>query len=287
MRSFGAVPHVHRLILYVSGWFAPPSARPLWRSNHLRALRNLWVLLERGELPASGTALAAGYCRGVLHEAFFLGRGQTGWAGLLGSPAFAGLLALSVLSVTVVLSGGLASSRLLIRLAQRSCVDQVFGHAFILVLATLSGVPLLWSGTRSMHWHGSRYALFFVLKMALIATMLTLVWIEGSAGIHASLAFSRGLQIASRLALAFGFLVAFGVAIQWGVEDQKRRCPHCLQRLDLAISLGSWASVFDPPTSGLVCPAGHGSLALPERPAASGECWTAFDESWREMFMRT
>jgi len=50
----------------------------------------------------------------------------------------------------------------------------------------------------------------------------------------------------------------------------------------MPVMIGSWASVFEPVTTELLCEEGHGSLCVPE--TGQPDRWTPLDASWRELF---
>ncbi|MBX5494583.1 MAG: ABC transporter permease [Bryobacteraceae bacterium] len=124
------------------------------------------------------------------------------------------------------------------------------------------------------------YWLFFLAKTALLLGTLTLIWVERTYG-------PRGALFG--FTLGWVFLLFCLAAALLSILDQRRRCPVCLHRLSLPVSLGTWASaLLDPASTELLCERGHGTLTVPEtQTSATGpERWTAMDESWRELFTR-
>jgi hypothetical protein len=102
------------------------------------------------------------------------------------------------------------------------------------------------------------------------------------------------LEATSRLSTAGGDLlftwvftiVALG-SVYLLLLDQRRRCPVCLRRLTLPISIGSWGKpLMDPVSTELVCEHGHGTLYVPETLSSDREPerWAPLDASWREVF---
>ena len=70
------------------------------------------------------------------------------------------------------------------------------------------------------------------------------------------------------------------------VRDHLDRCPVCLERLRMPVSLGIWSSVMmDPPGTETVCPNGHGLLYTPESDQTDNH-WTTLDSSWSDLFQR-
>jgi hypothetical protein len=84
--------------------------------------------------------------------------------------------------------------------------------------------------------------------------------------------------------MALLFLAACCFAVWWSFADQRQRCPECLERLALPVTIGSWSSVLEPVTTEFLCESGHGSLCVPETEQSERGRWTALDASWRELF---
>jgi MacB-like periplasmic core domain len=131
---------------------------------------------------------------------------------------------------------------------------------------------------------------FLVVKFVLILGGLAVFWIEIILAIP-----DRAMpgEVGELITVAVGilptlmFLVVCGLAVLWCIADQKRRCPVCLDRLAMPVTMGSWSSqLLDPVTTEFLCENGHGSLAMPESQSSSAEPdrWTAMDESWRDLF---
>jgi len=82
------------------------------------------------------------------------------------------------------------------------------------------------------------------------------------------------------------FLAACTVAVILVVRDHRNRCPVCLERLRMPVSLGNWSSVMmDPPGTEYACPKGHGLLYTPESGGTEDQ-WTTLDSSWSDLFER-
>ncbi len=158
------------------------------------------------------------------------------------------------------------------------------------------GVVLVAIGKRSpvaghLTWRrGLRCWCFLIVKTSLVLGTLTLFWIEALTA-HAVRAPESDLRefvsLAGALVPTLSFLAGCALATLWCVADQRKRCPVCLSRLALPVTLGSWSRpLLDPVTTELVCERGHGSLSMPETDSSSSEPdrWTAMDESWRILF---
>ena len=113
---------------------------------------------------------------------------------------------------------------------------------------------------------------------------LTVFWIEALTA-HTNHSPESDLRefvnLAAALVPTLTFVAGCALATLWCVADQRKRCPVCLSRLALPVTLGSWSSsLLDPVTTEFVCERGHGSLAMPETDASSAERdgWTGMDE---------
>jgi hypothetical protein len=133
------------------------------------------------------------------------------------------------------------------------------------------------------HAGGWLYWSFFTLQCALALTLVPIAWIEAGAALRACFSHHEGLRALSTMLLTLAYPPALAAALAWVLADQHARCPVCLRRLELPVSLGSWSSVFDPSSTELLCDRGHGTLVLPDT-AQGAEHWTRLDESWSNLF---
>jgi hypothetical protein len=129
-----------------------------------------------------------------------------------------------------------------------------------------------------------RYWPFLGAKIALTVSIPLLAWIETDGLIRTFRPALGAAATAARILAALTFLVICVRALWWSFADQRRRCPVCLQRLSMPVSVGSAASIFDPAITELVCPNGHGALSLPDDDAGRRDQWIALDSSWGELF---
>jgi hypothetical protein len=137
--------------------------------------------------------------------------------------------------------------------------------------------------------HGSvsetlRYWAFFFVKSALLLAGSALLCAELSArnalGLQSSKFF---VSLLADWASLLGTLLIF----RWAILDQARRCPVCLRRLAMPVTLGSWSSpLLEPAATELLCDEGHGSLRFSEAHTTLGEIrrWITLDDSWRDLF---
>ena len=126
--------------------------------------------------------------------------------------------------------------------------------------------------------YGWRYWAYLWGKTAFLTVVLAAFWLESTAQVSTGagdLLFTWVFTVISLGALFLSFL------------DQRRRCPVCLHRLTLPVSIGSWSSaLIDPVSTELVCEQGHGTLYVAETASSDREpeLWTPLDASWREVF---
>ena len=141
----------------------------------------------------------------------------------------------------------------------------LFGIAFAIGVAAV--IISLQQGLR-FH-NGWRYWRFLLAKTVLLAAIPSLAWVESRL---------------TGLLFSIPFLAACSLGFWWSLADQRRRCPECLERLALPVTMGSWSSVLDPVSTEFVCESGHGSLCVPETGGGEPDRWMALDPSWRELF---
>ena len=124
--------------------------------------------------------------------------------------------------------------------------------------------------------------------------MTVYVWARIAFGILAvtaiNLAAFRVINHVSWFFSILQFWVYLGLcagAVFFVQRDQRSRCPTCLQRLRMPVSIGSWSSlILDRPTTEYVCPAGHGALVVSEA-LHDPDHWTVFDDSWHDLFVES
>jgi hypothetical protein len=281
--------------IYVAGCLVPKRRRAEWRRRWNTSLNHWRVLVERGELPV-GTAPAF-YRRAMAdasHERFGVLRPYRFLAG----PLFLIALSLAALILIGVFSHGFSATRHVIALANDMRLhpdrgyrydlrgDRLFEYFAPIAIAASVGIALLFLKRPSLQSLGLRSWSLLLFEVCSLLLIGSLIWIEGGRRLFSYLAnegFRFGLL---GVFLAAAFVLSFGFATLWSLADLRRRCPVCLHRLILPVALGSWASVFDPAATELVCAQGHGSLALMEvdAEAATPDRWTELDASWQSLF---
>jgi hypothetical protein len=254
-------------------------------------LENLWILASRGELPIHAPNETVRLCADAVERAFWLRFERTRVMRWMRGPAAVLCGAVAALGLLTVLSRGFQGTRSVIYtyiawktephvLRYDPRADLVVGHFVPILFALTVGAALVAMGRLSLGRFGWRYWAFLAGKLLAVMTVLPLVWIEGNAALRAHLVRPELGLVLGWLAWTLAFLMAFGCGVIWVFTDQRRRCPVCLGRLAMPVTLGSWASVFEPVTTEMLCHDGHGSLSMDESDSG-GDRWVALDASWR------
>lgn len=279
-------------------WLVPPLARPAWLAEWNSGLDSLWTLIERGEFALDWTPRLAALCREALANAFWLRFTRVDLSRWVRGPVFLLSCCAAMLVVTAIFTHGFAVTRFLIQTARAwrqfpghagmgdPRLNRVILYSMPIASALAAGVALASIGRRSMHRLGARGWWFFAAKTTAMMVTASLWWVEGGALLRAQLRHHELLrQMAGGLLLALLFILVFGWAVAWSIADQRWRCPVCLRRLAMPVTFGSWASVFEPPATEVMCSEGHGSLCMTERITGPDDQWTALDSSWRGFFL--
>lgn len=124
-------------------------------------------------------------------------------------------------------------------------------------------------GVRVRRW------LFLAGKLTLI---LPLIWFS---------ALDLG-QIFPDIQYVYAF-AAMLAALRWILQDQRRRCPVCLELLQHPVHVGQPSRNFLAWNgTELICVVGHGFLHVPELPTSwfATQRWLYLDASWHSLFRR-
>ncbi|HTP35039.1 MAG TPA: hypothetical protein VMJ75_22840 [Candidatus Acidoferrales bacterium] len=292
-----AAPPVFWLwLLRVAAWLAPPDGREEWNRRWSSRLWNLWVLVDRGELAAHASTETALLCGDAIAAAFWMRFNRASLRRWLRGPrsVLAGGAA-SLVFIAAVSHGFRATRHLVLtiidwrtdKLAPKLMkydprADFVVAHVVPIAMALMVGAALVLLARRSMRRCGWKYRVFLLAKLLLVAVLVPLAWIEGEGLLREHLA-AGALRVALATAFTLVFFGAFGCSVIWVFADQRARCPVCLGRLALPVALGSWASVFDPATTEMICDEGHGSLCVAENDMSGEDRWIKLDASWKEL----
>lgn len=282
--------------IYVAGWFVPASRRAEWRWRWTTNLTHWRVLVERGELPpGSASAFFQRAFADACHERF----GVLRFHRILRGPAVLFAAFAAALAIIAICSRGFAVTRRVIALANDFHLhphydyrydvrgDRLFEYLTPIAIAAAVGIALLFFKRRSFRSLGYTQWSLLLFQVMAAHLLASLLWMEAGFAIRSHLTRGWLHYGVGGFGLAVTYIILVGRATLWSLADQRCRCPVCLHRLMLPVAMGSWASIFDPAATELVCEEGHGSLALMEREAEASpqdDRWIELDSSWRELF---
>jgi hypothetical protein len=288
-------PLVYRGLMRLASALAPEAAGARWS----RELEDLWVLTERGELPLEARGEMAALCRQALAEAFSA-RGRREWLADAWRRPWVVLSALALALVTLSwASAGFASTREVADHFLRVRFDgppmpklvwnehaqlTVIGYTIPFLFANVASLFLIAVRKPALAGGGWGYWLFFIAKLMAVPALITAGWVELTEAARAWATYEPVRILGAGLLLWCLYIAAFTRGLLWCVTDQQMRCPVCGKRLAMPVSLGSRASLFDPPVTEFLCDDGHGRLSVSETPDGEVEEWRDLDSSWRDLF---
>ena len=290
-------PLAFRSLIRMASWLVPWRARAAWHARWSASLQNWWILVERGELIRGAAAQMARTIRVAFVDAFWLRFNKAYLAYWVRGPGFLLLAECCALAATAALTRGFAVTRTLIDMAAGHPAPPILAHegptgtlivyTVPIVFALAASVILAVIRGLSLRRSGWRYSCFLAVKTASLLALLALLWIEGGTTIRAQIPNASLRIFGGAVGLTLGFIFVFGCAFVWSLDDQRRRCPVCLRRLTMPVTIGRWGSLFEPAITELLCDDGHGALALVEGQPGQLDRWTALDESWQDLFERS
>jgi hypothetical protein len=286
------------LVLFAS-WIVPGQERAAWRSRQKRELDDWWKLVDVGELTTYSSREIVRNLRQTCLDFFWFRIGREHVRRLLRGPALVLAAGCALCGLLAVVSRGFQATRgiaavfrvmlfppedLPLASIPRHGSDTVFAFSVPFVFAIAIAVLFMAFRHLRIRSSGWRYWSFLTTKIALVMTLVPLLWIELSALVRAQIAPSTGRLLLTGLVFRLIFMGVFVYAIGWCFTDQERRCPICLQWLTNPVSIGNCSNVFEPAVTELLCERGHGVLSMPEVAGDEPDRWTAFDPSWSELF---
>ncbi len=293
------VPGVCRGLLAVAARLAPLRERAAWRSRRTADLESLYALIERGELALHGHAHLFHFFLSAFTGAFWLRFSREELRRFVRGPGFVIAAGVVALLLVIASSHGAARTRYLIHAIQTyrppvvhpgrnydAVGDMLFGNLAPIAVALVTGVMIMIIGRAALMRRGWRYWSFLAIKLLLLIAIGSVLWLEGGHAVRSAIPGDRLAAFLGGVVLGFAFIGVFGWGVLWILADQRGRCPVCLGRLEMPVTLGSWASVFDPPTTEFLCADGHGSLSVREAEPDAADRWIALDSSWRSFFRR-
>ena len=286
MRSRAAVhpSPVHLAMLRIAGLLVPDESRAEWLAEWRSEL--WYASREYGPESAwtMGSRPLTAFCLGSFKDALWLRRNtprsvepEKRW---LESPkqclAFLGVLALASVLTACLLWPGTQSS-----MASADIQGAFIAFKFFLTFgcSILPAFTSLSLGELHGRDKGFRWSLqlrrwvFLSAKIVLILLILycgSLIWA------------CNDVPPALGLFHWIGLLGGCTAALRWALNDQRRRCPECLQLLTRPVSVSGGSECFlESSCKGSMCPSGHGLLYVPENPTSwfSTQRWLCLDPS--------
>jgi hypothetical protein len=249
-----------------------------------------WILVERGELTTRDYQQMALRCWGAFADAFWARFDRDRVRQFMRGPACVMACLAAVMLLTGMASRGFGGTRAVIEAVRvvtshlPGAEESVVGHAFAIVFALITSFVLVALRRVPIHRFGWRYWVFLGFKTVAIVAIVPVLWIETTVAVRNLLPPSGFRILLTGLLFTLVFILALVCALAWSFADQRRRCPVCLGLLAMPVTLGSWASVFEPASTELLCGEGHGTLVVSETDTGELEHWTALDASWQELF---
>ncbi len=289
-------PFAFRSLIRMASWVVPRRVRPAWYARWASSLQGWWILVQRGELIRGAAAQMAHSIRVAFVDAFWLRFNRAYLAYWIRGPGALLLATACALSFTAGFTHGFAITRTLIEMAAGHPTRRILSgegptgtlivYAVPIAFALAAGAVLAAIRRLSLRRSGWRYACFLAVKTASVLALVTLLWVEGGTALRAHIHNGPLRILGGALGLTLAFICVFGSALVWSFDDQRRRCPVCLRRLTMPVTIGLWGSMFEPAITELLCDDGHGALALLEGQPGQLDRWTALDESWHDLFDR-
>jgi hypothetical protein len=278
------MPKVLRFFVRLAGAVVPQSKRAVWRDGQLSNLESWWILSERGEIAGTRAEL----CRVLLLHALRQRCTYDELVRAMRGPVLP-LAGIATVAVVMALTTQFFSvTRTLLAIAfdpSGAQMGRLVANLSPVVFAAVTSAVLMFTMRRSVRMGGWRHGLFFGAKTAGMLVTATLFWFEAGGRLRAGIPHEPGFRLFI-FGIVFGlaYILAMGYLTAWNFADQRSRCPMCLRRMALPVSMGSWASVFDPPSTELVCEDGHGTLSVAECDISPPDKWVALDTSWSSLF---
>jgi hypothetical protein len=261
------------MVIRLAGGIVPSGSRSDWRRRWTACLRDLATLIARGEFPRGNATELRWYCGAALADAFearFSGADLQRW---LGAPALLLLALSSLILILAACTGGFTVTRSLIS----SGGERVVPYALVVAFAMLISVTIAVRFRAQLKGHDWRYWSFLLLKTGAAMAILTDLWIEGGFTLRMHIANDTLRALGGGLLLTVIYAAATGAAMLWCLSDQQRRCPVCLRLMAAPVRIGSWASIFEPVITELLCNEGHGTLCVQECDTGEPDRWLALE----------
>ena len=258
-----------RVLMRMAGQIVPPGERAGWHGHWRSCLSDLQTLVERGEFPRDNSMELRWVCAASLADAFRTRSVTFQPEDWLRRPAIVPAALSFLLMTLVAVTHSFGVTRSLIAAG----AEKVLPYALVVVFALFVSFIIAVRCRARLSGHDWRYWSFLLLKTGALVAILSLVWIEGGYLLRRNLSNDTVRALGGGFLLTLVYLASVGSSVLWSMGDQQRRCPVCLRLMASPVRIGSWASVFEPVTTELLCPEGHGSLCLQECEMGEPDRW--------------
>ena len=270
----------------MAAWIVPAPARPIWREKRRTEFAAWQHLTARGEIVNLRTEVLD-YVRFVVRSALSHRLADGEAERLLRSVGALALTAAIFVAGLAAISKGFAGTvAFATELMHDGLTEMVFGLTAPIVLALTAGLIVALLNLPSLHL-GWKYLLLLLAKLTFLAVVSPVLLIEVTAILRPYLPRDTGRWFVVGIGIRAAFVALHLFAVYQAVIDQRRRCPVCLRRLALPVSVGCWGSSLEPPATEIVCEHGHGSMCVREDAGAESDLWIRLDPSWRDLFINS
>src|SRR5581483_9823232 len=257
---------VCRLAIRLAGRIVPTHLRDHWHARWASCLGSLRVLVGRGEFPREPASELSWICGAAFRDALRTRSLTFDLEQWLRAPS-------PLLAVLALCTRGFAITRYLIGAGG----GRMLPYAIVVVFALVVSLTIAFRCRSPLRGHDWRYWSLLLAKTGALVATLSLTWIEGGFALRRCLANETVRALGGGFLLMLGYFAAVGSAVLWSLGDQQRRCPVCLRRMISPVRIGSWASVFEPVTTELLCDQGHGAMCVQECEMGEPDRWLAIE----------
>jgi hypothetical protein len=262
-----------RMVIWLARQIVPAAERTDWTVRWTSKLCSLQILVGRGEFPRDNSTETGWLCGATCADAFRTRSVEFDLQKWLRGPLVALAAIYGLVLALAACTRGFTITRLLI--AEGG--ERFLPYAVVIAFGLLISMTIAFRGRAPLRGHNWRYWAFLLLKTGALVAFLSLLWIEGGFTLRRHLANDTIRALGGGLLLTLTYHAAVGWAVLWCLGDQQRRCPVCLRRMAAPVRIGSWASVFEPVITELLCDEGHGALCVQECEMGEPDRWVAME----------
>lgn len=286
-------PAACRFLIQAASCIVPAHSRSAWRGRWQGNLAAWWTLVQRGEITTRGSADMLHEWSGAFPDAFGTRVGKESLRDWARRPSFLLACTSMLLLLMAAISRGFTATRTMFHVASRihfgrpgldPAFESLVPYGIVFAFALATGIALIALRDQPLRGYGWRYHAFLGAKLMSVVVIGPVLWLETSAAVRLLLPKHEAFVVIPGLLFAAAFLFGFAFALGWCFTDQRRRCPNCLKRLAMPVTIGTWGSQLEPAITELLCDEGHGSLYLPETQSGERDRWASLDPSWQELF---